>query len=83
MPFSTLLQIYGLDEKAVPYPRYGVLCAANGEREPLPFANAPLHFLTKSIRRRIFPALMPLVIAEPMRGNDVFPGCFPASAMSK
>ena len=66
-----------------PYPRYGVLCPAYGERKPLPFANAPLHFITKIIRRRVFSALMPLVIAEPMRGNDVLPRCFSASAMSK
>ena len=50
-----------------------LLCAAYGERKPPPFANAPLHFLTKSIRRRIFSTLMPFVIAESMRRNDVFP----------
>ena len=59
-----------------------LLCAAYGERKPLPFANAPLHFLTKSIRRRVFPAYVPLVIAESMCGNDVFTGCFSASAMA-
>jgi len=37
------------------------------------FTNATLYFIAENIRRWIFATLMPLVIAEPMRGNDVFP----------
>ena len=66
-----------------PLPRYGVLCADYGEREPLSFANAPLHFLAINMRRRVFATLMPPVVTELMRGNDVLPRCFSASAVPK
>jgi hypothetical protein len=53
------------------------------ERKPLTSAKAPLHLFAKTIRRGVFATLMPPVIAEPMRGNDVRPRRFSASAVPK